>query len=76
MRGRKSPLMQTMFSKKSDASITLGKRLGVKNGLGSVAKLRLRSNILEGNNRAVGSRARRHGMSKNFTIRYSYWDTK
>ena len=31
MRGRKGPLMQTMFSEESNASIALGKELGVKN---------------------------------------------
>ena len=75
-RGRKGPLKQTMFSKKSYTSIALGKGLGVKDGFRSVAKLRLWTYILEGNDGAVVARARRHGMTKNFTIRYSHWDTK
>ena len=76
MRGRKSPLMQTMFSKESNASIALGKGLGVKDGFRGSAKLRLWTNILEGNNGAVVARARRHGVAKSFTIRDGHWDTK
>ena len=76
VRGRKGPLMQTMFSKESNAGIALGKGLGVKDGFRGIAKLRLWTNILEGNNGAVVARARRHGMTKSFTIRYSHWDTK
>ena len=68
--------MQTMFSKESNASITLGKGLGVKDGFRGVAKLGLGTNILEGDNGAVGSRARRQGVTKSFTIRHIHRDTK
>ena len=68
--------MQTVFSKKSNASITLGKGLGVKDGFRSVAELRLGTNILEGDNGAVMAWAGRHGVTKNFTIRHSHRDTK
>ena len=76
VRGRKGPLKQTMFSKKSYTSIALGKGLGVKDGFRSVAKLRLGTNILEGDNGAVWAGARRQGMTKNFTVRHSHRDTK
>ena len=76
VRGRKGPLMQTMFSEESNASIALGKGLGVKDGFRGILRLRLWTNILEGNNGAVVSWARRHGVTKSFTIRHIHRDTK
>ena len=76
MRGRKGPLKQTMFSKKSYTSIALGKGLGVKDGFRGSAKLRLWTNILEGNNGAVVTWAGWHRVAKGFTIRDIHRDTK
>ena len=67
--------MQTVFSKESNTSITLGKGPGVKDGFRGVAKPRLGTNILEGNNGAVVSWARRQGVTKDLTIRHIHRDT-
>ena len=70
------PLIQAMFSKKSNASITLGKGLGVKNGFRGVSKLGLGTNILESNNGIIVSRSGWHRVAKGFTIRGIQGDTK
>ena len=76
MRGRKGPLMQTVFSKESNASITLGKGLGVKNLFRGIGELRLRTNILESNDGTVVAWAGGHRVTKGFTIRDSQRNTK
>ena len=76
MRGMKSPLIETVFSKKRNTSIALGKGLGVKNGFRSSTKLGLGTNILESNNRAIVTGCGGHRVAKGFTIRGIQGDTE
>ena len=57
-----------MLSYQGDTGVAPGKGLGVKNGLGIVAKLGLGSNILKSDNRTVMTRFVRQSVAKSFTI--------
>ena len=76
MLGVKGFLVEAVLSIERDTGVASEGRLGVESGPGGGAKLGLRSNVLEGNNGAVGGWLRREGVAKSLTIRGPERDTQ